>query len=110
MGWLIDQEHRRRAMKASLDRLQKQFDDEQKAAERTRYLMGLQPPAPEPVPVQVGWMQRHSDHPMGVNHLCIVCQPRRPGRGHWEPVTKDRAAATRPCTKCQRFLEQVVAC
>lgn len=82
--------------------------DEQAAQDRVALLFGLTPPEPLPQPDIVGWMQRSPDTMLGVNHVCIGCSPKRPGKGHWELVTRDRAAATRRCTRCDVILEQVV--
>lgn len=70
-------------------------------------LLGLgDEPAPDPYPV-VGWMQKHPDTVKGANHRCITCQPERPGKGHWEPVHRNRLAATMACTACGTVLERV---
>lgn len=78
------------------------------AAERIGILCGLDDTmAIDTTPRHVGWMQLAPSSVKGVNHLCITCQPTRPGKGHWEPVTAIRLAATLPCTKCGVVLELV---
>ena len=92
-------------------RKQQDADGQAAAADRIGNLMGLEepPPARDPHLDVVGWMQWSPATMKGVHHRCLDCQPTKPGKGYWEPVTRGRLAATMHCTVpgCRRKLETV---
>ena len=99
MGRLWDAEKARRER---VDQLKDLLDRSHQA--RVADIMGLTM-EPAPGPDLVGWMQRTPDSLKGLNHRCLTCSPKRPGKGHWELVTRDRLAATMACTLCGVVLQ-----
>ena len=74
------------------------------ALERGAALFGLVLPEDPAAPI-VGWGQPADGTVRMKNHLCVGCQLEQPGPD-WQPIHVTRLAATMPCTRCGKILEE----
>lgn len=96
MDWLMDRARRGRQA----------VTDEVDTQDRVGTIMGFPDVVPDP-PDIVGWMEHVAGSVKGANHRCLACSPRKPGKGRWDLVTRERVAATARCGRCGIVLEQV---